>query len=469
MNRVTPLILAVALFMEMMDATVIATSLPAIAYDIGAEPIALKLAMTAYLVALAIFIPISGWMADRFGANNVFRWAIFVFMVGSLSCALSDSLATFVASRFLQGMGGAMMTPLARLVILRTTPRSDLVTAMAWLTMPALIGPMAGPPIGGFLTTYLSWHWIFLINIPIGIVGIVAATIYLPKINSEPLKPLDWLGFGLLGTCFSGVLFGLSVISLPALPPMIGVAVTAIGLASGAAYLIHARNTPDPLLDPKLLKISSFSIALTTGGIFRLGVGATPFLLPLMFQLSFGLTPFETGMIMLFGPFGAIVAKIGVGYLYARFGFKRVLSTLALGSSLFLTLMANFTADSSVIWMGFVVFLGGVLRAMYFTGASVLTYADIEANDNGQATALFSVTQQVSFALGVALAGGALEFLSHQHEGAVNAADFSTAFYVVATVSALAIIPFFFLAPDAGSAISGHKKRTADPSPVEGS
>ena len=180
-SRIVPLILAVALFMENMDSTVIATSLAVIAHDIGTEPVALKLALTTYLVALAIFIPISSWMADRFGARTVFRWAIVVFMVGSVCCAASNSLLTFVLSRFLQGMGGAMMTPVARLVLVRATPRNQLVDAMAWLSIPGLIGPILGPPIGGFITTYLSWHWIFLINVPIGIIGIVLVGIFLPE------------------------------------------------------------------------------------------------------------------------------------------------------------------------------------------------------------------------------------------------------------------------------------------------
>src|SRR5690606_6543899 len=189
MNRIVPLILAVALFMEQMDSTVIATALPAIAADLGVGPITLKLALTAYMVALAIFIPISGWMADRFGAKKIFRLAIFVFIIGSVFCAISGSLVTFVLSRFLQGMGGAMMTPVGRLVLLRTTNRSDLVSAMALLTIPALIGPLTGPPIGGFITTYFSWHWIFIINVPIGFLGIWLSGIYLPEI--EATRPPD--------------------------------------------------------------------------------------------------------------------------------------------------------------------------------------------------------------------------------------------------------------------------------------
>ena len=224
MNRIVPMILAVALFMEQMDSTVIATSLPAIAHDLCFVPITLKLALTAYMVSLAIFIPLSGWMADRFGAKRIFRAAIVVFVIGSISCAVADSIFAFVVSRFLQGMGGAMMTPVARLVLVRSTPRSELVGAMALLTIPALVGPLAGPPLGGFITTYFSWHWIFLINVPVGIVGFILSGIYLPEIVSENPPPIDVLGFFLSAIAAAGTMFGLSVMSLPALPPEIGAA-----------------------------------------------------------------------------------------------------------------------------------------------------------------------------------------------------------------------------------------------------
>src|SRR6218665_2325226 len=230
MNRIVPLILAVALFMEQMDSTVIATALPTIAADLGVGPITLKLALTAYMVSLATFIPLSGWMADRFGAKRIFRLAILVFVAGSILCAVADSLVAFVVSRFLQGMGGAMMTHVARLVLVRSTSRSELVSAMALLTIPALVGPLAGPPLGGFITTYFSWHWIFLINVPVGIIGYILSGIYLPEIPAAPPPPLDWTGFFLSAVAASGTMFGLSVISLPALPPVLGVVATVVGL-----------------------------------------------------------------------------------------------------------------------------------------------------------------------------------------------------------------------------------------------
>src|SRR6187401_57496 len=217
-NRIVPLIIAVALFMENMDSTVIATSLPAIAADIGTNPLALKLAVTSYLLSLAIFIPASGWTADRFGARTVFRAAIAVFVLGSIGCALSGSLTDFVIARIVQGMGGAMMTPVGRMVLVRTISKRDLVGAMAWVTTPALIGPVMGPPIGGFITTYFSWHWIFVINLPIGLIGILLATKYIPDIRGEERVPFDFLGFALAGVGIGGLAFGATTIGLGYLP-----------------------------------------------------------------------------------------------------------------------------------------------------------------------------------------------------------------------------------------------------------
>jgi EmrB/QacA subfamily drug resistance transporter len=268
-TRSTPLILATALFMENMDSTVIATSLAAIAADIGTEPISLKLALTAYLVALAIFIPISSWMADRFGARRVFRVAMLVFMIGSVLCAFSGNLLQFVGARFIQGMGGAMMGPVARLVLVRATPRHQLVDAMAWLTIPALIGPIVGPPFGGFLTTYFSWHWIFIINVPIGILGIVLVGFALPNEQRNRPRRIDGKGFVLAGLAFALFAFGCSVMSLPALPPIIGAVCAALGIGLGVIYTRHALSTEFPLLDLRLLRYPMFRTSIIAGTFFR--------------------------------------------------------------------------------------------------------------------------------------------------------------------------------------------------------
>ncbi|MCO4318632.1 MFS transporter [Phyllobacterium sp. 21LDTY02-6] len=461
MNRVVPLVLAVALFMEQMDSTVISTSLPAIAADIGSSPIALKLALTAYLVSLAVFIPVSGWMADRFGAKNVFRAAIVVFVAGSVACAASGSLLAFVVSRFLQGVGGAMMTPVGRLVLVRSTPRSELVGAMAWLTMPALVGPLLGPPVGGFLTTYFSWHWIFLINVPIGVIGIWCATRYLPSIETLVRRPLDIVGFFLSGIAASGVVFGLSVVSLPALPSWVGFTTLAVGLVSTVLYLLHARRTAEPLLALDLFRNQVFRASIIGGSLFRIGVGAVPFLLPLMFQIGFGLSPFQSGLITFVSAAGAMSMKLVTKWFYRKTGFRNSLVYGSVVAAGFIAVNGLFT-PSTPYWLMIVLLLaGGFFRSLFFTGTNALAYAEIPNEQTSQATPISSVAQQISIALGVAVAGGILEISTNMHGGPLQLADFHVAFFIVAAISSLACISFWGLSPDAGSEVSGHRTRPA--------
>ena len=455
--RVTPLILAVALFMEQMDSTVIATSLPAIAADIGTEPIALKLALTAYFVALAIFIPISGWMADRFGAKNIFRLAIFVFMLGSLACSFSFSLETFVVSRFFQGIGSSMMTPVGRLLLVRSTPRNELVSAMAWLTVPALLGPVTGPLIGGFLTTYLSWHWIFWINIPIGIAGIILAGIYLKVPDARTPRPIDVVGFVLASFAFSGTVFGLSVISLPALPIIYGYLTIAVGVTAGILYLLHAQRTRYPLLDPALFRHRLFRSSITGGSFFRVGVGAVPFLLPLMLQLGFGLNPLQSGAITFVSAIGAIMSKFIAERVFARFGFPRVLGFAAFFGGALIAAQGLFNIDTPVPVMMGVLLAGGILRSVFFTGSNAIGYADVDDEEASQATALVAVCQQLSVAFGVAVAGAILELSTRLRGGELALMDFQIAFFVVGGMSALAGFVYFRLPADAGNNVSGHR------------
>ncbi|MBS3848955.1 MFS transporter [Devosia sp. BSSL-BM10] len=457
MIRVTPLILAVALFMEQMDSTVIATSLPAIAADIGTQPIALKLALTAYFVALAIFIPISGWMADRFGAKNIFRIAIGVFMLGSLACSFSFSLETFVLSRFFQGIGSSMMTPVGRLLLVRSTPRNELVSAMAWLTIPALLGPLTGPLIGGFLTTYLSWHWIFWINIPIGIAGIILVGIFLKVPEERSQRRLDFRGFLIAAVAFSGTVFGLSVVSLPALPIVYGYATLAVGLAAGVLYFVHARRTQHPLLDPHLFRHKLFRSAVIGGSFFRIGVGAVPFLLPLMLQLGFGMTPFQSGAITFVSAIGAIMSKFLAEKVYARFGFPRTLGFASFFGGVLIAAQGLFDTATPVLVIMVVLLLGGVLRSVFFTGANALGYADVGDAEASQATAIVAVAQQLSVAFGVAVAGAILEASTQMRGSELQLVDFQIAFFVVGGLSALAGFIYWRLPVDAGSNVSGHR------------
>ena len=313
-ERLIPLIVATALFMENMDSTVIATSLPAIAADIGTSPLTLKLAITSYLLSLAVFIPASGWTADRFGARLVFSIAIAVFMVGSIGCALSSSVTDFVIARILQGAGGAMMTPVGRLVLLRSIDKSALVNAMAWVTVPALVGPVIGPPLGGFITTYFSWHWIFLINIPIGLLGIFMALRYIDPIRSEDPERFDLYGLLLAGIGLGGIAFGLSIAGLNLLPWTIVIALIAIGTISMTLYVIHARRTASPVLDFTLLRLPTMRASIIGGFLFRLGIGALPFLLPLLMQVGFGLSPVRSGLVT----FASAVGAMGMKTLAAR-------------------------------------------------------------------------------------------------------------------------------------------------------
>ncbi|MGB3500891.1 MAG: DHA2 family efflux MFS transporter permease subunit [Mesorhizobium sp.] len=465
-GRIIPLVLAVALFMEQMDSTVIATSLPAIAADIGTSPISLKLALTSYLVALAIFIPISGWMADRFGARRVFATAIGVFVVGSILCAVASSLMAFVGARFLQGMGGALMTPVARLVLVRSTAKSDLVGAMAWLTIPALVGPLVGPPIGGFITTYASWHWIFLINVPIGLIGMWLALTRLPKSPPGETPPLDVVGLVLSGAAASGIVFGLSVVSLPALPPVVGVVTITVGVICAVAYLVHARRAEHPVLALSLMRNQIFRVSLVGGSIFRIGIGAVPFLLPLMLQLGFGFTPFQSGMMTFVAALGAMGMKLSTTWIFRRFGFRPVLIFGSLVTAGSIAIMGLFTPSTPVWLMMFIIFAGGFVRSMFFTGVNAFSYAEISARDTSKATPILSVAQQLSIAVGVALAGLILEVQSSIHGGGLTLTDFHIAFYIIAAVSALAAFAFWRLPTDAGSNMSGHVPVARSTTPI---
>lgn len=458
MNRITLLILAVALFMEQMDSTVIATALPTIASDLGVGPITLKLALTSYMVALAIFIPISGWMADRYGAKRVFRAAIVVFMLGSLLCALSSSLVAFVAARFLQGMGGAMMTPVGRLVLLRTTKKSELVSAMALLTIPALLGPITGPPVGGFITTFFSWHWIFLINIPIGLLGLWLSSIHLPEISPIETAGIDWKGFLLSSAAASGLVFGLSVMSLPALPVFIGAAATVVGLLSMILYVIHARRHPAPLLDLSLFGNRSFRASIIGGTLFRIAAGATPFLLPLMLQLGFGMTAFESGMTTFIAAVGAISTKFIARRAFAAAGFRNVLILAGIFGAITTAANAVFTPATPIVLIMGILLVGGFCRSFFFTGVNTLGYAEIEDRAASQATSLTSVLQQVSLALGVAAAASILEASTRITGETLSLSDFHLAFAIVAGLSLFSVLPFFGLPRDVGSAVSGYRR-----------
>jgi EmrB/QacA subfamily drug resistance transporter len=459
-DRIVPLIIAVALFMENMDSTVIATSLPAIAADIGTNPLALKLAVTSYLFSLAVFIPASGWTADRFGARTVFRAAIGVFMLGSIGCAMSSSLTDFVIARIVQGMGGAMMTPVGRMVLVRSIAKRDLVNAMAWVTVPALIGPVIGPPVGGFITTYATWHWIFLINLPIGVAGILLATRFITDLRAEKHEPFDVTGMVLAGLGIAGVAFGFSVLGLNFLPWWVVAGLIGGGAVFIAAYLVHARRVAFPALDLTLFKIPTFRASVTGGFVFRVGIGALPFLLPLLLQVGFGMTPFQSGLITFASAVGAMTMKMAAARLLRRFGFRSILLANAVISAGFLAACAGFTAQTPAAVMFLLLVIGGFFRSLQFTSINTLAYADVEPHRVSRATALVSVAQQLALSTGVALGALAVEITVHlRGEGVLSARDFPPGFLVVAAISALSVLVFMRLAPDAGAELANRPVR----------
>jgi EmrB/QacA subfamily drug resistance transporter len=462
-KRIVPLIVAIALFMENMDSTVIATSLPAIARDIGTSPLALKLAVTSYLLSLAVFIPVSGWTADRFGARTVFRGAIAVFMLGSIGCAISGSLTHFVLARVVEGMGGAMMTPVARLILVRSVDKRELINAMVWVTLPAMIGPLLGPALGGFITTYISWHWIFLINIPIGVAGIVLATLFIEDVRAQAPDPFDPLGMLLAGLGIGGLAFGGSLLGLDFLPLPVVLALMAGGAAASYAYVVHARRCPAPVLDLTLFELPTMRAAILGGFIYRSGIGAMPFLLPLLLQLGFGLTAFQSGLITLSNVIGAMGMKTVIPIILRRHGFRRALTVNAVISAALVAAYATFTPGVSFAWIVGMLIVGGFFRSLQFTSLNTIAYADVEYPRMSRATSLVAVAQQLSISVGVAIGALVVDLtLWARGHSVITAADFQPAFVTIAVIAGCASLVFARMPVDAGAELA---RRTPSPGP----
>jgi EmrB/QacA subfamily drug resistance transporter len=469
-TRLLPLIVACALFIENMDSTVISTSLPAMARDLGTEPIALKLALTAYLLSLAVFIPVSGWVADRFGARSTFMTAIGVFLLGSIACAASGSLEAMVGARFLQGIGGAMMVPVGRLVLLRTVPKHELVQALSWLTIPALVGPVVGPPLGGFITTYFDWRWIFLINLPMGVLGIVLAKRFIPDIREEP-TPLDWRGFLLAGFGLAAAMFGFSTLGRHLVSTPVAGAALVVGVAALCGYVWHARHHPKPLLDLGLFRLPTYRAGVLGGSLFRIGIGATPFLLPLMLQLGFGLSPVQSGLLTFVSAVGAMFMKTIAARVLKRFGFRRVLVFNALIASLMLMCFGLFRPQTPHVFILATLLVSGCFRSLQFTSLNAISYAEVDSPKMGQASSLAGMMQQLSLSLGVAIGGYLLEILGAlHHRPATDVHNFYLAFVVVGALSASSAWMMWRLPRDAGAEMAGRAqpgKELAEPKPTQ--
>jgi EmrB/QacA subfamily drug resistance transporter len=449
---VVPLIVACALFMENLDSTIIATALPVIAKSLHEDPVRLNLAITSYLLSLAVFIPLSGWVADRYGARQVFRAAIAVFTLGSICCGFADSLSGLIAARVLQGMGGAMMVPVGRLVLLKSIPKAELVTAMSFLTMPALLGPVSGPPLGGLIVTYASWRWIFFVNVPMGLLGIYLATRFIGDIKEEKTTPLDLWGFVCSGAGLAGLVYGFEMVGRGAVGPEIVAALLIGGTTFMTLYGFHARRTAHPIIDLALFKIPTFAISILGGSLFRVGIGAVPFLLPLMLQIGFGLSPLTSGLLTFASAAGALTMKAAAGPIIRAIGFRRILVTNAVIGGLFLVGYGLFNPATPHFMIFGALLAGGFFRALQFTSVNTLTYADVPAPLMSRATSLASMMQQLSLSIGVGAGALLLHIIVTTRGGtALVAHDFAPAFWVVGLISIASVLLFARLAPAAGA------------------
>ena len=457
-TRLTAVIVACALFMQNLDSTIIATALPTMARAFGADPVHMNVALTSYLLSLAVFIPASGWVADRYGTRTVFRVAIVVFTLGSIACGMANSLGTLVIARILQGIGGAMMVPVGRLVLLRTAPKHELVAAMAWLTMPALIGPVVGPPVGGFIVTYFSWRWIFYINVPIGILGIVLISLFVEEVREPPRGSFDAIGLVLTGFALSGLMFGLEtagrgVVAIPATEAMVGV-----GLVAAFGYWLHARRHPAPLLDLTLLKLPCFRVAISAMVLFRAGIGALPFLLPLMLQVGFGDSAAQSGLITFASSAGALVMKPAAQHALRQFGFRDTLLWNGVISAVMIAACALFRPTWPAVGFYAVLLVGGFFRSLQFTAYNTLAYGDVPRARMSAATSLYTAAQQLATTVGIS--AGALSLhvsmliARHTEPGPL---DFSLAFVVVAALTGIAAPIALGMPRDAGDELTGRR------------
>jgi EmrB/QacA subfamily drug resistance transporter len=403
-KRLLPWLVAVAFFMESLDATILNTAVPTMAAALHIAPLSMKSALTSYTLSLAVFIPISGWVADRYGTRRVFASAIGVFSLGSILCGFSRSIHFLVAARILQGCGGAMMVPVGRLTLVRTFARSELVKAMSFVAIPGLIGPLLGPLAGGLIVAYWHWRLIFFVNVPIGIIGLYMVKVHLPDFRAKRTDPLDFVGMVLFGSgiaLLSYVLeiFGETSLSLAEIAGILGVAIALL-----LAYWTHATTAPHPLLRLRLFRIRTFRSAVAGGFVTRIGVGGLPFLLPLLYQVGLGFTPVQSGLLIMPQPLAAMSLKFTMPWVLTRFGYRRILLTNTIFIGLFIILFATIGPGTPVWLIALQAFGFGYVSSLQFTSMNTLVYADLTAADTSMGSSIASTLQQMSLSFGVATA-----------------------------------------------------------------
>ena len=439
------LLVAGAFFMEILDATIIVPAIPLIADSFGVQPVDVNVAISAYLVTVAVLIPASGWMADRFGVRRVFITAIAVFTIASIGCAASVSLPMLVSMRVLQGIGGAMMVPVGRLAVLRYSDKSDLVRAIALLTWPALAAPILAPALGGAIATFASWRWIFLINIPIGMIGFLLA---LKLVRGEPtpsVRALDWRGLLLIGLGISAALIALEHIRVSGTDWLfvgIGASVAAVLLAWAIRHLLRSDT---PLVELKVLRVQTLRITVTAGALYRLVITAVPFLLPLQFQLEFGWSPLAAGLMVVALFVGNLTIKPATTPLMRRFGIRRVLIVNGAASVGCFGLLALLQPGLPVVAIAAILYVSGALRSIGFTAYNSLAFSDVEGDDLTHGNTLNASVQELGAGLGIAIAALLLSVLS----------SYPYAYLALGALLAVTLIESLRLPRDAGSHVSG--------------
>jgi EmrB/QacA subfamily drug resistance transporter len=468
-SLLTALIVACAFFMENLDGTIIVTALPQMASSFRIDPARMSLGMTAYMLAVAAGITASGWMADRVGTRNLFCSAIGVFTVASMLCGVAPSFPAFIAARILQGAAAAMMSPVGRLVVLRTSEKKDLLRALSTLVWPALFAPVLGPPLGGFITGAASWRWIFYVNLPFGLIGMALVLAYIPNQKRAEKTPFDTAGFLLMASALACLTYGLDLIGQR----------QAANLATGAVLLLvsgvvgvlavrHVRAAPHPLVSLDALKLRSFFVSCVSGGtVSRAAISATPFLLPLMFQLGYGLSPVQSGLLLLVYMAANLLMKTITNPILTRFGIKAVLVWNGLIVSAFIAACALVSPALPPLLTGAILVLAGASRSMQFTAITMVTFADVGPAQRQPAAVVSALTQQVGMGAGVAVGALLLTFSQRlRGSAALTAADFHAALVLAGVLSALAVLSYMSLAADAGDEISGHRRLQAAASPA---
>ncbi|MBF5041893.1 DHA2 family efflux MFS transporter permease subunit [Aggregicoccus sp. 17bor-14] len=447
--------MASALFMEFIDSTALSTALPALSAAFGTDPLHLKLALTSYLLALAVLTPASGWVAERYGPRRVFQVAMGIFLVGSVLCGFSHSLAQLVACRTLQGLGGALMTPVGRLIVVNNAPRERLVSAMSWFTMPALVGPLVGPPLAGFILGVADWPWIFFINVPVGLLGMLAVQRFVPRTQPAHPGPFDRTGFLLSAVAITAIVGAAETVGAGMVPVALQVSLAAAGVGASAAYVWHAKRAGRPVLDLRLLKYDTFRASLVGGTLVRIGLGATPFLLPLLFQVALGWSPLLTGFITLGNGLGAMACKPVAPGVIRRFGFRQVLLVSNIVAALLTALPALFGVGTPMGLIAAALLVSGFVRSLQFTALNTVAYADVPRTSISSASTLAVVTQQVGVSLGISFGGLMLHVARGGHEAALTPGRFVLPFVAIGVVSMLAGPVYRRLRPDAGAGIGG--------------